>query len=246
MALDAGNNQPIVADFDASLDRGQARLLLPDGRTRMSPSTPANYASPACSRWSSASTQQPDRDIGVEVFDFWCPERRPGGRNLAVTVEPSIGALRCEPGDQRCGSAHVCAQCLGGGDRGRLPDHQPGMAGSARRIDRVELAFDVDFDHPMESALFGHPESVMPFCVKHYRICDDREQLVAEVTENHQGRNTVVFDTPLTTKRLSIHLLETHGNAPARCLGCAATHRRDPGFHPAGPDCDDASSIDRT
>ena len=86
-------------------------------------------------------------------------------------------------------------------------------------IARVELAFDVDFDHPMESALFGHPESVMPFCVKHYRICDDREQLVAEATDNHQGRNTVVFDQPLSTKRLSIHVLETHSNAPAALFG---------------------------
>ena len=65
----------------------------------------------------------------------------------------------------------------------------------------------------------GHPEAVMPFCVTHYRICDDHARLVAEVTDNHQGRNTVRFATPLTTKRLSIHLLETAGNAPAALFG---------------------------
>ena len=56
----------------------------------------------------------------------------------------------------------------------------------------------------------------MPFCVKHYRICDDREQLVAEVTENHQGRNTVVFDEPLSTEAA----VGSSAGDPRQCAGC--------------------------
>jgi hypothetical protein len=77
------------------------------------------------------------------------------------------------------------------------------------------LAFDVDFDHAMESVLLGQPERVMPFCVKHYRVLDGAGRVLAEVTDNHQARNTVRLDSPTTTDRLRIELLATHGCVPA-------------------------------
>ena len=39
-----------------------------------------------------------------------------------------------------------------------------------QRISRVTLMFDTDFDHAMETVTRGHPEDVMPFAVKHYRL----------------------------------------------------------------------------
>jgi len=82
-------------------------------------------------------------------------------------------------------------------------------------IARLELGFDTDFDHPMESVLMGHPERAMPFCVKHYRVLDGTGRVVAEVTDNHQTRNTMRWSEPLLTDRLTIECLESHGPVPA-------------------------------
>jgi hypothetical protein len=93
-----------------------------------------------------------------------------------------------------------------------------------KRISRVEMTFDTDWDHPMETVLMTHPESVMPFCVKEYYLCDDHNRKIHHRTDNHQTRNTVIFDTPVETSRLTIHLKGTHGGTPAalfevRCYG---------------------------
>jgi hypothetical protein len=217
MILDAGANQQIVVDFDASLDGAKQAFYCLMANDHVSVHTSELRITGVLSLVF-RHTQQPDRNIGVEVFDFWCPERRPDGRNMAIAVDPLIALFSPE-------------QVVSGVDRptsgpnawvAAMEDGHPTISlewTDNQTIARVELAFDVDFDHPMESALFGHPEAAMPFCVKHYRICDDHEQLVAEVIDNHQGRNTVVFDQPLSTKRLSVHLLETHGNAPAALFG---------------------------
>ena len=215
--LVTGPNQQIVANFDASLDVAKQAFYCLMANEHVAVHTSELRITGVLSL-AFRHTQQPDRDIGVEVFDFWSPERRPGGRNMAIVVESPIALF---------GSENV----INGVDRptsgpnawvAAVEDDYPTISlawPQAQTIGRVELAFDVDYDHPMESALFGHPESVMPFCVTHYRICDDQGQLVAEVTENHQGRNTVVFERPLSTKRLSIHLLKSHGNAPAALFG---------------------------
>ena len=215
--LHAGMHQPVVVDFAASLDTTQYAFycLMANDHVAVHAS---NLRLTGLLSLTYRRTQQPERDIGVECFDFWCPERRPAGQNLAISVDPPIAPF-------------APAAIMNGVDRPTSSpnawiasphDGNPTITLSwphAQTIARVELAFDVDFDHPMESALMGHPEAVMPFCVTHYRICDDHARLVAEVTDNHQGRNTVRFATPLTTTRLSIHLLETAGNTPAALFG---------------------------
>ena len=75
--------------------------------------------------------------------------------------------------------------------------------------------WDTDFDHAMETTLWGHPEDVMPFAVKHYRLRDSDGELLAEVTDNHQTVNRIEFDEPIETDGLQIELVESHGDAPA-------------------------------
>ena len=67
----------------------------------------------------------------------------------------------------------------------------------------------------MESVLFTHPETVMPFCVRHYRVLNATGDVVAEVADNHQTLNSLTFDPPLNTDALSIEVLATHGDTPA-------------------------------
>jgi hypothetical protein len=81
-------------------------------------------------------------------------------------------------------------------------------------LGRVELTFDTDFDHPMESVPMGHPEREIPFCVKRYRILDDQGNVRFECLDNHQTRNTIRLEPQLFTSALHVEVLETHG-APA-------------------------------
>jgi hypothetical protein len=108
--------------------------------------------------------QEPPADSGIEAFEFWIPERRPGGKNFACQISPALnvfGVKNLTNGfarPVRQPNAWVAA----------FEDEQPCLKltwSKPQKISRVELMFDTDYDHPMESVLMGHPERVMPFCV---------------------------------------------------------------------------------
>ena len=82
-------------------------------------------------------------------------------------------------------------------------------------ISRVTLMFDTDFDHAMETVTRGHPEDVMPFAVKHYRLRNGEGCVLAEVSDNHQTVNRFEFDEPIETDRLQVEIIDSQGNAPA-------------------------------
>jgi hypothetical protein len=158
--------------------------------------------------------QEPPPGSGIDSFEFWLPSRRPSGKNFALTVDPPLDLF---------GPENVCNGVA-------RPTRQPNAWVAAtddrtprltlrwngpRRISRIELGFDTDFDHPMESVLMGHPERAVPFCIKRYRILDHRENLLFECAENHQTRNRVRLETPVATEALHIDVIETHGAPPA-------------------------------
>jgi len=168
-------------------------------------------------------TQDPGADIGVEVFEIWTPERRPGGRNWAVQVDPPLAGFEPErviDGVQRpVEQPHAWVAAL--------DDREPTLTlhwEQPRTIRRVELRFDVDFDHPLESVLMGQPESALPFCVKRYELRDDHGRVLHRCDDNHQARQSIVWDEPVTVRQLSVVLLESWGPAPAALLevGCFA------------------------
>jgi hypothetical protein len=157
--------------------------------------------------------QEPPEGSGVDSFEFWLPSRRPGGKNFAIEVAPPLRAFEAENirNGQERPTTQPNAWVAAPGDavpRLTLRWSQP------QRVARIELRFDPDFDHPAESVLMGHPERDMPFCVNRYRISDDSGAVLYERAENHQARNTVRLDAPVTVGALHIDVLETHG-APA-------------------------------
>jgi hypothetical protein len=104
-------------------------------------------------------------------------------------------------------------------------------------IARLELRFDTDFDHPMESVLMGHPERVMPFCVREVTAAvavkvpvlagqasgssansSDTERVIFEIAENHQSRQIMRLKTPVTTDALELRLVASGANIPAALL----------------------------
>lgn len=161
-----------------------------------------------------SSTQTPPPEIGIDSFEFWTPHRRPAGRNWAITIQPPIdafGALNLASGVARPTmrpNAWVAA----------WRDVEPSVTltwPARQTIGRIELTFDTDYDHPMESVLMGHPERVMPFCVQRFEIRDGGGNLLYACTDNHQSRRSIRFDPPLMTDRLSIIAFAPGPNVPA-------------------------------
>lgn len=162
-----------------------------------------------------SATQQPEHDIGVDTFEFWTPLRRPHGQNLAIAIDPPIDCFG--PENVTNGVARPVAQpnawvADGGDPRPTLTLRWP----MPQTIGRIELSFDTDWDHPMESVLMGHPENVMPFCVQEFRLFDGASgRLLAECRDNHQTRRTIPLETPLQTDHLRLELAHPSANVPA-------------------------------
>lgn len=169
-----------------------------------------NKTNPAVSNY---GAQTPPEDIGVEAFEFWCPERRPAGKNLAIDIPEGIALFSA-------------ANVRNGINR---PTFQPNswLADNAdsdprltltwpekKTIREIELVFDTDFDHPMENVIYHHPERAMPFCVHAFVICNDRNEAIIRVDDNHHSLQRIVLPEAVITSRLTIHLKGTHGNTP--------------------------------
>lgn len=91
-----------------------------------------------------------------------------------------------------------------------------------RSVRRIELVFDTDYDHPMESVLMGHPETVIPFGVSDYRILDEHRQVVVEVSGNHQSQRVQDFAVPIKTRCLTVELTHPGPNIPLTLLAVRA------------------------
>ncbi|GAB2791997.1 hypothetical protein GCM10027275_41070 [Rhabdobacter roseus] len=229
VALQPGRNC-LHLDFQTTLTEPTYAFLMlannPDVRLKFSPQRVTgvlsvfNSINPAVSNY---GKQEPTEDIGVDAFEFWCPQRRPKGKNLA---------LKLGEGAHRFSAQHV----RNGLQR---PTHQPNAwvadwADPApaltlrwpekRSIRRVELFFDTDYDHPAENVLMIHPEDVSPFCVRKYQLLDDRGKVVYEQTANHQTRNSIRWEEAIHTSSLTIRVEHPSGTSPAaifevRCYG---------------------------
>ncbi|WP_035355619.1 FAD-dependent oxidoreductase [Edaphobacter aggregans] len=158
--------------------------------------------------------QTPPEGSGIDTFAFWLPDRRPMARNLAATIEPPLKMFapsNVTNGVSRpwCGvNAWVPAR----------EDERPALRlewETPQTIREIEISFDTDFDHPMESVLMGHPERVMPACVTEFEVCAGSNGLLAKVTENHQTRWSLKLAKAVETDELSIVVLGHGPTLPA-------------------------------
>jgi hypothetical protein len=152
--------------------------------------------------------------IGGETYDVFCPERRPAGQNYAFTAQPPIKLFaprNIQNGWQRITSqpnAWVAAQ----NDTNawlKLAWKTP------QKISSVQLYFDGDFDHAMETVLWGHPERAVVFGVKRYQLLDQTNKILLEEDNCHQARMEHHFPQSISTSSLTLRILETWGAPPA-------------------------------
>ncbi|NML41081.1 FAD-dependent oxidoreductase [Chitinophaga sp. G-6-1-13] len=158
--------------------------------------------------------QTPPEDIGMEAFEFWCPQRRPEGHNIDLKYEAGIPLFQAENirngTDRPVGSPNAWVA--------DWADPAPQLAlrwDAPVTIHHIDLFFDGDYDHPMESVLMTHPETVMPFCVRNYRIKDAAGHVLAEVTGNYQTHNRIRLSQPLTTDQLILEVEHPSADIPA-------------------------------
>lgn len=158
--------------------------------------------------------QTPPEDIGMEAFEFWCPQRRPEGHNLAIQVAPALrpfGVEQIKTGVYRPTTAPNAWVSS-------LEETAPQLKISweePQKIRHIDLFFDTDYDHPMESVLMGHPEDVMPFCVRNYKILDDENRVIFEKEGNYQSMNQIELEQSVMTSTLTIVVDHPSDHIPA-------------------------------
>jgi hypothetical protein len=163
---------------------------------------------------SNTGVQTPPEGIGMDAFEFWTPKRRPAGQNMAISFSEPL--FRYTADNVQNGYARPyhapnawAADLTDASPRLTLQWNQP------RSIQTIQLSFDTDFDHPMESVLMHHPEHVMPFCVRNYAVYDGQGNLVKKVSGNYQTRNIITLQEPLVTDTLVIACEHPADNVPA-------------------------------
>lgn len=165
-----------------------------------------------------SSKQEPPIGIGIDAFEFWVPERRPLGQNLAFKLSEPIPVFAKE--NLRNGIFRPTNQPNAW--VADITDENPTVHltwPEEQQISNINLYFDTDFDHPMESTLMGHPESEIPFCAKSFLIKDDSGKLLHREDNNHQTICSINFKEPIKTKSLLIELRKKLDNVPVSLFG---------------------------
>ena len=229
--LDAGARQQVTLDFDCVIDVPRYAFVClmanPDVAVHLSDQRVTGVLSVAQKfnrAVAKSPRQEPPPGTGIDSFEFWLPERRPGGHNFALTLDPPLAVFGAE--NVTNGIARPTAQPNAW--VAALDDPQPTLRLSwttPRTISTIELVFDTDFDHPMESVLLGHTERVMPFCVPEVVAYAASERTnpesapalreVARITANHQTRGTMRLPSPVTTDAIELRITAPGAGIPA-------------------------------
>lgn len=158
--------------------------------------------------------QNPPEGIGIERFEFWCPKRRPAGKNIAFKVTPELVAYA--PENLRNGFMRPYLKTNAWAADFNDPNPEVLFTWEEKRdIRSITIFFDTDFDHPMESSLLGHQEDVIPFCIRRYTIRDDNNNVIHERTDNHQTINRIEFKDGVSTTMIRIQCEHPSPNIPA-------------------------------
>lgn len=165
-----------------------------------------------------SSRQEPPAGIGIDSFEFWVPERRPKGNNLAFEMDQSLRPFSKE--NIRNGIFRPTTQPNAW--VASLEDPNPTLTLEwlqKQELSEVQLYFDTDFDHPMESTLMGHPESEIPFCAKSFLIKDASGSVIYHQKENHQTIQKVQFPSPIRTQKLTFEFERREESVPLSVFG---------------------------
>ncbi len=166
---------------------------------------------------SNTGKQMVDGDIGIDEFEFWIPERRPGGRNIALSISPAIEDFSCG----NLVSGYTRPYLASNAWVAAMDDENPAIElvwADRQSLHQISLHFDSDFDHALESTLMGHPERRIPFCIENYEIFADGK-LIHSVKDNYLTVNHIRLEKPVQAEKLTVKLGKQHSHIPVSLFG---------------------------
>jgi hypothetical protein len=155
--------------------------------------------------------------VGGEDFPVFSPLRRPKDQNLAFTLGAPVAVF----GPENVVNGFIRPLNQPNAWIADFNDAAPALTlewDAPKTLSRVDVFFDCDYDHQLETVLFGHPENVSPYCAKRWRLRDDQGRVLHECTENHHGINRVNLIPAVTTQKLRLEILEMNGPVPATVM----------------------------
>ena len=163
---------------------------------------------------SNTGVQTPPEDIGIEAFELWTPKRRPCGHNLAISFSDPVYSYKADYVKNGIARPYLAPNAWAAS----LEDRDPKLTlkwDKPVSIQQIQLSFDTDFDHPMESVLMHHPDNVMPFCVRNYTVYEGTGRILKKVAGNYQTRNSITLQEPVITDTLVIECEHPSIHIPA-------------------------------
>ena len=161
--------------------------------------------------------QEPQGDIGVDAFEFWCPQRRPNGKNIAMKITPALNAY--SPENLRNGIQRpVSSTNAWVADYGENNTQLKIVWKEIQTINRLDLFFDTDFDNPLETVLLHNPETKMALCANEVKVYNCNNVLVGTISGNYLSHRTIYFTSPVIVTELKIHITNTNPTAPASLM----------------------------
>ncbi len=160
-----------------------------------------------------SAEQKAPENSGIDSFEFWIPERRPGGANIAMEIAPALDVFDCPD----VLNGYVRPFIRPNAWVAELDDRNPELTlewKTPKTLHGLVLYFDTDYDHSMECVQMGHPENVIPFCVNRYSVTDGEGRLLYETSENYSTINRISFSVPVTTSVLRLKFEKAHENIP--------------------------------
>jgi hypothetical protein len=162
--------------------------------------------------------QFPPAEWGLDSFEIWTPPRRPGGRPVAFGL-PNTSYRKNSPfapdnvvnGIQRPG---IWPNVWVADPSDPAPEITLEWS-EKQSIGCVEIVFDTDYNHPMETVVRGHPEAEMPMCVRAFQLKDDSGNVIAEESSWYQSLWKIHLSESISTTRLSLTISAMNGDAPA-------------------------------
>jgi hypothetical protein len=160
----------------------------------------------------------PAEEAGCEAFEMWFPERRPAGKNLAITLDRPLSGFGAEE------VSSIWTRPTTRPNAWVADPSDPAAALTLRwerpeTLRRVTVFLDPDWDHPLESVILKHPERVMPCLAKSLELRTASGEVVGKVTDNRHAVVVFTFTEGLTTDELCLHITEMNGPWPAAVFG---------------------------
>ncbi|MDO6518770.1 FAD-dependent oxidoreductase [Zobellia uliginosa] len=167
--------------------------------------------------------QDPPADINVDSFEFWTPERRPKGKNIALQMAKALPIF--EPDNIKNGEVRPNANGNTNAWVAEIEDKKPTLNlkwDDKVNIKTIKLFFDCDYDHALETTLMGHPEDVIPFVVADYTVKDASGKLLKEVKGNYQAINTIELNEAISTDTLVFEFSKKERHIPVSLFKISA------------------------